>query len=199
MTPQRDDHARDARVSQLTSRDDEDTYSNKATGGSSDSGSDAFGPRRTRSRSPERGRSITRGRLFDQHTSQPRNRTLTSSPFMGLALDPLPPAMLPNKKRPLAEVLSDETPPEKDKMSVELDQLARKAHDQTPGSSGIGSNVPDGSPRPKKSKANEELLDPQMSPTITRDPSGGGRNSPTGRSGHEPATSRGGSRANSDP
>ncbi|KAI1735757.1 hypothetical protein F4680DRAFT_297412 [Xylaria scruposa] len=174
MNQQRNDHAQGARVSSQASRDDEEVCSNKATSGSSESGSDNLGLALTRSRSSERGiqRLTTLQHQHDQQASQtsgpdtanaiPRTLSHDSSSFMGLTLAPLPSAMLPVKKRPLDELLKDRTPPEKDKMSAEIDQLAS----ETP--SGARDVTPDEPPQRKRSKTNEESI-PQALPIVMRD------------------------------
>ncbi|TRX96814.1 hypothetical protein FHL15_002120 [Xylaria flabelliformis] len=172
MNQQRNDHAQGARISSQSSRDDEEICSNKATSGSSDSGSDNLGLALTRSRSSERGiqRSPTMRHQHDQQACQTKGPDATpgasshdSSPFiMGLTLTPLPSAMLPMKKRPLNELLEDRTPPEKDKMSAEIDQLASETPSKT------RDITPDEPPRRKRSKTNEGSTS-QALPIIMRD------------------------------
>ncbi|KAI3318337.1 hypothetical protein HD806DRAFT_512594 [Xylariaceae sp. AK1471] len=138
MCQRRQDRFRDVRGSSQGGGDDEETYSNKATSGSSDLGSDDLASMQTRSQSSERGlqRPMTR-RLRQELQADQKNRLdasnptigispLISSSFRGLTPDPLPSAMLPDKKRSLDEMLHDKTPPQNDKMSAEIDQLAEE-------------------------------------------------------------------------
>ncbi|KAI0857646.1 hypothetical protein F4860DRAFT_352772 [Xylaria cubensis] len=199
MNQQRNDHAQGARISSQTSRDDEEICSNRATSGSSDSGSDDLGLAPTRSRSSERG--IQRRHQHDQQACQRRGPDATpgtlsqdsSSFIMGLTLTPLPSAMLPMKKRPLDELLKDSTPPEKDKMSAEIDQLASETPSKT------RDVAPDEPPRRKRTKTNEGSTS-QALPIIMRDLTTNsdrrGHAPPERRSEHNP--SRRGSRPTSD-
>ncbi|KAI3338664.1 hypothetical protein F4824DRAFT_72788 [Ustulina deusta] len=149
-------------MSSQASREDEENCSNKATNGSSDPGSDDLELLPTRSRSSERElqRPMNTGPV--QHLQAARTNhpdatdatrgisSVDSSSLMGLMLSPLPSAMLPNKKRSLVEVLDDESPPQKDKMSDEIDELA-SGHQR------------------KKSKAHGEPSTSRAPPTGTRD------------------------------
>ncbi|KAH8157142.1 hypothetical protein CIB48_g11103 [Xylaria polymorpha] len=183
---------------------------------SSDLGSDDLGLVPTRSRSSERGLQppFTRPLPREQQTSLtsgpdpartvPGTLSLGSSPLMGLTLAPLPPAMLPSKKRPLDEVLSDETPPEKDKMSAEIDQIAGEAplqlHALSVGSSETQDVAPGESHRQKRSKVSEAPSIPQALPLDMRSSATNSdrRRSVERRSEHVPGASRPGSRATSD-
>ncbi|KAI0965185.1 hypothetical protein F4678DRAFT_343560 [Xylaria arbuscula] len=137
MSPQRNIPIQDAVSSSQGSGEDEENCSNKATSGSSDPGSDHLELLRTRSRSSERGRERPQTRISaqnlqaapasnpDKTDTTPGASTVGSNSLLGLTLSPLPMDMLPNKKRSLGEVLGDESPPQKDKMSDEIDHLAR--------------------------------------------------------------------------
>ncbi|KAI1174632.1 hypothetical protein F4777DRAFT_377803 [Nemania sp. FL0916] len=146
---------------------DEENCSNRATRGSSDPGSD------TRSRSSDAGlpRPATRRPLQTLQTAQTHRldtsratqgiSTLSSSSLRGLTPPPLPSAMLPSKKRSLGEVLGDESPPEKDKMSVEIDHLVGAeepswAQHPTAGSSGTQDVLPIQSHRRKRNRVSGE-------------------------------------------
>lgn len=101
-----------------------------------DPGSDDLGPVHTRSRSsePRLQRPMTRRFLQDLEAARtnyldvpPAAQVISapsSSSLRGLTPPPLPSVMLPSKKRYLGEVLSDDSPPQKDKMSAEIDQIA---------------------------------------------------------------------------
>ncbi|KAI8953670.1 hypothetical protein F4801DRAFT_536178 [Xylaria longipes] len=202
MNQQQDDHAEGVRISSQAGSEDEEICSNKATSGSSDPGSDDLGQAPTRSRSSERGPQRTTAMRLprDQQTSQrsgpdtaraiPGTMSLGSSSFMGLTLAPLPSAMLPNKKRALDEVLSDETPPEKDKMSAEIEQLAGEL-------AGEALLQPPEPHRQKRSKVNEEPSTPQAPPIATRD-SAMNSDRHERRSEHAPDASYRGNRATSE-
>ncbi|KAI1749893.1 hypothetical protein F4782DRAFT_532973 [Xylaria castorea] len=220
MNQQRDDHAQSMRTSSQTGGEDDEICSNKATGGSSDPGSDDLyvGLVLTRSRSSERGlqRLTTMRHPRDQQASQTSGPDTAraipgtssshgSSSFMGLTLAPLPSAMLPTKKRPLDEVLNDQTLPDQDKMAAEIDQLASEApvrpHALSVGSSETQDVAPSEPPRRKKSKTNEEST-PQALPIIVRHAATTsdrrGRTPPERRSEHLTNASHRGSRATSD-
>ncbi|KAI0453111.1 hypothetical protein F5B21DRAFT_480916 [Xylaria acuta] len=218
MNQQRDDNAQGVRISSQTGREDEEICSNKATSGSSDPGSDDLDLVPTRTRSSECGlqQPIAMRLPQDEQASQtngpdtaraiPGTLSLGSSSFMGLTLAPLPSAMLPTKKRPLGEVLSDKTPPEKDKMSAEIDQLAGEAPLQLHALSVCSSETQDLAPsvahRQKRSKINEELSTSQSLPTVMGDSAtNSDRRShrpPVRRSEHDPDASQRGNRATSD-
>ncbi|KAI0469507.1 hypothetical protein F4859DRAFT_486862 [Xylaria cf. heliscus] len=167
----------------------------------------------TRSRSSERGtqRPISGPLPQDQQASQasdpdtartaPITLSLGGSSFMGLTLPPLPSAMLPMKKRPLDEVLSDETPPQQDKMSAEIDQLAEEAPLQPDNLSVGPSETHNVAPhRQKRSKNNEEPSTSQALPIVARnsatDSDGSERRPPERRPERVSEASRRGSRAN---
>ncbi|KAJ8131721.1 hypothetical protein O1611_g1905 [Lasiodiplodia mahajangana] len=198
-------------MSSHISREDEETCSNRATSGSSDIGSDDLGSTHTGllSSEPRPQRPMTRRFLQDLHASTGRAAreisSLGSSSLRGLTPPPLPPAMLPSKKRSLGEVLGDESPPEKDKMSVEIDQLAgggpSRPHALAAGPSGTQSVMSIQSHRRKKSKASGEELTFRMPPRGTRgsamDSDGPGDKSPERRSERVYDASRVGNRETS--
>ncbi|KAI1423305.1 hypothetical protein F5Y12DRAFT_551495 [Xylaria sp. FL1777] len=180
MSQQQNTQVRDALTSSQLSREDEEICSNKATI-SSDRDSDDSELLRIRSRSSERRlqRPMTRG--FAQHlqtarTSHPDTpdstqgtSSSTTSSLIGLTLTPLPSAMLPSKKRSIGEVLGDESPPEKDKMSAEIDQLAgRPSSDLAASSSGTQNATPTESRQRKKRKASGESSTSRALPIVTR-------------------------------
>ncbi|KAI0546062.1 hypothetical protein F4679DRAFT_437434 [Xylaria curta] len=203
MNQQRNNDSQGSRISSQASRDYEDVCSNKATSGSSDSGSDNLDLSPTRSRSSERDiqQLTTMRHKHNQQASQtsdpdpanaiPRTLSHDGSSFMGLTLTPLPSAMLPMKKRPLDELLKDKTPPEKDKMSAEIDQLAS----ETP--SGTCDVAPDEPPRRKRGKASEESI-PRALPIIMGDSNRRGRAPRERRSEHPTNASHRGGRPTSD-
>lgn len=113
---------------------------------------------------------MTRGLLQGVQTSRASNQdttrgtqglsTVDSGSLRGLTPAPLPPDILPSKKRTLGEVLRDESPPRKDKLSAEIDQLYGEGTSHSRSSSAGPSNARDAptprSHRHKKSKANED-------------------------------------------
>ncbi|KAI1302971.1 hypothetical protein F5Y03DRAFT_396192 [Xylaria venustula] len=148
MSPQRNIPTRDAVTSSQGSGEDEENCSNKATSGSSDPGSDHLELLRTRSRSSEREHDSPETRIPAQDlqtaaandpdktdttpgTSTVGSNSLIGLDTLGLTLTPLPLDMLPRRKRSLGEVLGDEKPPQKDKMSDEIDHLARAQRKRT--------------------------------------------------------------------
>ncbi|KAK5625048.1 hypothetical protein RRF57_000764 [Xylaria bambusicola] len=149
-----------------------------------DAGSDDPESSRTRSRSSDRGprRPVTRRLLHNIQTAQARDSNTTGmaqrisslgdEPLMGLSpLSPLPPAMLPTKKRSLNEVLGDQSPPEKDKMSAEIDELAGRPTSDLPSSSSEpGNAVATGSHQRKKSKVSGDSSSSRALPVMTRVP-----------------------------
>ncbi|KAI0520930.1 hypothetical protein F5B22DRAFT_644671 [Xylaria bambusicola] len=182
MSQRQNSQVRNPPSSSQDSREDEETYSTKATRGSSDAGSDDLESSRTRSRSSDRRprRSVTRRLLQHIQTSEVSDpdtagmahgiSSLGNEPLMGLSpLSPLPPAMLPTKKRSLDEVLGDQSPPEKDKMSAEIDELAGgPTSDLSGSSSGPRNAVATGSHQRKKSKSNGESSSARALPVMTR-------------------------------
>ncbi|KAI0813956.1 hypothetical protein GGR55DRAFT_489048 [Xylaria sp. FL0064] len=162
MCQQPSSQTRDAMTSSQVSREDEDNYSNKATSGSSDPGSDDLEllPTHSGPSEPAVERPLTR--RFAQHLqaaqtdhantteAAPATSTIGGNSLMGLTLSPLPSAMLPSRKRSLGEVLGDETPPGKDKLSAEIDHLA--------------------SVQRKKSRADGDPPTPRALLIVTRDP-----------------------------
>ncbi|KAI1361291.1 hypothetical protein F5Y08DRAFT_342820 [Xylaria arbuscula] len=150
MSQQQDKQVRGALLSSSQeSRDDEESYSTKATrGGSSDAGSEDLELSHTRSRSsdhrPHRpvvsslSQHIQTVQANDSNTTNPIQGTSSrgNDSLIGLSpLSPLPHAMLPTRKRSLEEVLGDESQPAKDKMSAEIDELAREPTSDLPDSS----------------------------------------------------------------
>ncbi|KAJ3579814.1 hypothetical protein NPX13_g752 [Xylaria arbuscula] len=150
MSQQQDEQVRGALLSSSQeSRDDEESYSTKATrGGSSDAGSEDLELSHTRSRSsdhrPHRpvvsslSQHIQTVQANDSNTTNPIQGTSSrgNDSLIGLSpLSPLPHAMLPTRKRSLEEVLGDESQPAKDKMSAEIDELAREPTSDLPDSS----------------------------------------------------------------
>ncbi|KAI0447586.1 hypothetical protein F4803DRAFT_269504 [Xylaria telfairii] len=202
MNQRRDDHAQGVRISSQTSGEDEEICSNKAIRGSSDPGFDDLGQVPTPftgSLLQEQQTSLTSGP--DTAHTVPGTLSLGNGPLMGLTLAPLPSAMLPSKKRPLDEVLSDETPPEKDKMAAEIDQIAGEAPLQPhPLSVGSSETAPGESHRQKRSKVNEAPSTPQALPIDMRNSATNSDRckSVERRSEHAPDASRPGSRATSN-
>ncbi|KAI0406196.1 hypothetical protein F4802DRAFT_120915 [Xylaria palmicola] len=218
MSQQRDSHGQDVGLSSQTSGEYDDICSNKATSGSSDPGSDDLGRLNTRSQSSELQpqRPMTRRLRHDLRATrtgssdiaQAPQGTASSSPgsgsLMDLALSPLPLGMLPNRKRSLDEVLRDESPPQKDKMSVEIDRLAGGEPGQPSSSqaSTSGSQNRAQSHRRKKSRTSERPFAPRVIPNIVRGSSQneeGGVNRPSERRSERLRdASRRGSRPTSD-
>ncbi|GAP86374.1 hypothetical protein SAMD00023353_1800320 [Rosellinia necatrix] len=161
-------------------------YSNRATSGSSDAGSDELDSVYTPSRSsqPERRRPMTRRHLQDLQAAQESHEdtayatdemsSLNSNPFRGLTPAPLPPAMLPSKKRSLDEVLRDNSPPQKDKLFTEIEQLSgeevSRPHTPPAGPSGTQNNMPVWSHQRKKSRVSIESSGPRVVPIARGDP-----------------------------
>ncbi|KAI0435328.1 hypothetical protein F5Y09DRAFT_2671 [Xylaria sp. FL1042] len=194
MSQQRSTHARDGITSSQVSREDEDNCSNKATsGGSPHPGSDDIELFPPGSRSSERELEQPVTRQFAQHLqavrtdhldatdAAPETSTVGGSSLMGLTLSPLPSAMLPSRKRSIREVLRDESTPEKDKMSAEIDHLEKVQR--------------------KKSRTDGDPSTPRALPITTRDPSTHSdeseNRSPERRSERIRGTSRRGSSAGS--
>jgi hypothetical protein len=153
-----------------------------------DPGSDDAASVRTRSRSSERGvrRPVTR-RLMQELRADRMNRpdasnptmgipSMISSSFRGLTPDPLPSAMLPDKKRSLDEVLLDESRPRKDKMSAEIDQLTEggppQSHVSQAGPSGTQNTERTRTHRRKRSRTSGESLTPRVLPDRSSDERG---------------------------
>lgn len=173
MSQQQDDRFDDVGPSSQTS-EKEETYSDRATNGSSDPGSNGLDSAHTPSRSSRQAHEgpMTRPLLQDAQASRTSNQgatsgtqglsTVDSSSLRGLTPAPLPPDILPSKKRTLAEVLRDESPPQKDKLCAEIDQLygeeASHSHSSSAGPSDARDALAPQSHRHKKSKANEEDL-----------------------------------------
>ncbi|KAI1127370.1 hypothetical protein F5Y10DRAFT_194865 [Nemania abortiva] len=185
MSQQPDDQVQDHKMPSQVSREDEETCSTRATSGSSDLGSDDLGLVPTLSLSSEPGlrRPMTRRFLQDLQASQTNRldagraarETLSpsNSSLRGLTPPPLPSSMVPSKKRSLGEVLGDESPPEKDKMSAEIDQLAGGelglSHASPAGPSGTQSVAPTRTHQRKKSRVSEESSTFRMLPRSTVD------------------------------
>ncbi|GAW10706.1 hypothetical protein ANO14919_000410 [Xylariales sp. No.14919] len=216
MSQQRDYQVRDTGTSSQLSREDDDICSNKATSGSSDSGSDDLGPSQTRSRSSERGLQRHATRRLAQHLQTARTShsdipdaargesSLGSSSLIGLTLDPLPPDMVPNKKRSLGEVLGDDSPPQKDKLSAEIDRLAEEdlPNDLSAGSSGTQNVAPAEPHRHKRIRASGDPSTSRVVPIVPGGPStssdGPGNRPGEGRSERTRAASHRGNPATSD-
>lgn len=159
MSQQQDDRSDDLRPSSQTS-EKEEIYSDRATSGSSDPGSDRLDSAPALSRSSGRAHDgpMTRGLLQGVQTSRASNQdttrgtqglsTVDSGSLRGLTPAPLPPDILPSKKRTLGEVLRDESPPRKDKLSAEIDQLYGEGTSHSRSSSAGPSNARD-APTPR--------------------------------------------------
>ncbi|KAI1113449.1 hypothetical protein F5Y14DRAFT_210307 [Nemania sp. NC0429] len=185
MSQQRDGRFQDAGMSSQASREDDELWSNKAVRGSSDPDSDDGGsvPAQSRPSEPPRlQRPMTRRFLRDLEAARTKRldaapgaqpiSSSSSSSFMGLAPAPLPSVMLPSKKRSLDEVLSDDSPPQKDKMSVEIDQLAGGPRGSSlnhagPSATQDAAHTP--SRPPKKSRVGRGPLSPRPSPVVIGD------------------------------
>ncbi|KAI0117777.1 hypothetical protein GGR51DRAFT_267177 [Nemania sp. FL0031] len=154
------------------SREDEETSSNRATSGSSDIESDDLGsihpgslssesrPRRPRPRRLKQDLRASQASRLDTGRATREISSFSSGSFRGLTPPPLPPAMLPSKKRSLGEVLGDKSAPQKDKMSLEIDQLAgggsSRPHALPAGPSGTQSTRPIQSQQRKKGRVGGE-------------------------------------------
>ncbi|KAI8629579.1 hypothetical protein F5Y19DRAFT_86388 [Xylariaceae sp. FL1651] len=164
--------------------EEEDSYSNKATSGSSDLGSEDSALVQPPSRSSDRGprRSLTRRHTTELEADRRTHQDTLSSTdgipqlggnsLRGLTPPPLPPAMLPDKKRSLGEVLRDESPPQQDKMAAEIERLAKgelSSFVTEPGSSGTQTVGATHGHRRKRSKVAEESATPQVMPLARRD------------------------------
>ncbi|KAI0867858.1 hypothetical protein GGS24DRAFT_252167 [Hypoxylon argillaceum] len=187
MSQQQDDRLQDIRMSSQVSREEEEISSNRATSGSSDPDSDEFNRLYTPSRCSEPSVRPPKSRRFleDLQAAQTnRLGSLDDGSFRGLTPPPLPFDMLPSKKRPLCEVLGDESPPRKDKLTVEIEQLAREepasSRASPAGPSGTQNVTPIQSHRRKKSKVGGVSL--------TR--ATGDSAAPSGRHGHRTLESR---------
>ncbi|KAI1436615.1 hypothetical protein GGR50DRAFT_693020 [Xylaria sp. CBS 124048] len=173
-----------------SSGEEAETFSNEATSGSSDAGTSELTPAQSRSRSSEHGRQRPRKpkRLLKDLPSAPtENRDSAgssrgmpsrgSSSFRGLTPPPLPSAMLPSKKRHLDEVLCDKSPPEKDKMSVEIERIASGSSSEPyvlqGGPSGTQNEVHICSHRQKETKTSAELSAPRTMTSATISDQGG--------------------------
>lgn len=169
--------------SQISGEDDE-LCSNKAASGSSDPDSDdlSFVHARSRSSEPTLERPMTRRFLQDLEAARTSGLDVasaaqaisapSSSSLRGLTPPPLPSVMLPSKKRSLGEVLSDDSPPQKDKMSVEIDQLAGgplKSHLEHVGPSGTKIVAHTPSHPLKKSRVGAGPSSPRPLPVVIGD------------------------------
>ncbi|CAJ2513704.1 Uu.00g018230.m01.CDS01 [Anthostomella pinea] len=121
-----------------SARRDDERWSTQAAGALTESSS-AGSSTQSLSRRHSSRRPITRRLAHDIQVSQQSQVGTVSSTedilnwddtqvnrFMGLTPPPLPPAMLPYKKRTLKQVLDKDYPPRKDKMSEELDGLVHE-------------------------------------------------------------------------
>lgn len=141
-----------------------------------DAGSDDIEPSHTRSRSFDRRPRRPVISSLSQHiqTAQADDSNAADTArgissrgnhsLIGLSpLSPLPHAMLPTRKRSLEEVLGDQSRPEKDKLSAEIDELAGKQPPSGPpeSSSSARDISATGSHQRKKSRTSGE-------PSITR-------------------------------
>ncbi|KAI1192168.1 hypothetical protein F5B17DRAFT_379693 [Nemania serpens] len=184
MSQQRDGRLQDARMSSQTSGDDDDVCSNKAASGSSDPDSEDLDFDHTRSRSSGPGlqRPMTRRLLRDLEAARTIRQDIgstaqaisspSSSSLRGLTPPPLPSVMLPGKKRSLDEVLNDDSPPQKDKMSVEIDRLAVGSPNsqlKLAGPSGTQNATRTPSHPPKKSRVGGGPSSPRQLPVVIED------------------------------
>ncbi|KAI0537652.1 hypothetical protein GGR58DRAFT_331922 [Xylaria digitata] len=182
MSQQRDYQVRDAGTPSQLSREDDEICSNKATSGSSDLGIDDLRSLHTQSQSSERELQQPTTKESKQHpqdtqTSRsdpidvvPRVSSVDSSSLIGLTLEPLPGILSTSKKRSLGEVLDDESPPQKDKLSAEIEQLAGGLpYDLFASSSRARDVAPADSHQQKKSRVDGELSTPRVLPIATED------------------------------
>ncbi|KAJ2989272.1 hypothetical protein NUW58_g3553 [Xylaria curta] len=186
MAPQRVNQVQDIRNSSQVSGEDDEICSNKATSGSSDPGTDDLGPEPIRSQPSkhEHHQPVARPFLLDAQIAQTGRRDTVGvaqrisssdgSSFRGLTPPTLPSAMLPTRKRSIGEVLEDESPPQKDKLATEIDQLAGAGPSQPYPPHGSSSrtrdSAPSPSPRRKKTRASEETSAPQEERITMGDP-----------------------------
>ncbi|KAI1334879.1 hypothetical protein F5Y15DRAFT_400156 [Xylariaceae sp. FL0016] len=150
MSQQRVDHRQSGPGTVECVEETDSQHSSMATVGSSSSSSaPVLAQPHIRYQAPRR--PITRGLAQNIQVHQKHRQEAVSSRvdilkwndnqidvFRGLTLDPLPSAMVPSRKRSLSTILADDSPPRKDKLTEEIDQIARDSD----GSYGLASDGP---------------------------------------------------------
>ncbi|KAF2968443.1 hypothetical protein GQX73_g5144 [Xylaria multiplex] len=184
MSQQQDHQVRDTGTSSRFCREEDEICSNKATSGSSDLGDDdsrsvhtqpkssECEPQQPTSKESEEDPQTTQANHSDPTGVEPRVPPVDSSSLIGLTLEPLLGILPTGRKRSLGEVLDDENPPQKDKLSAEIEQLAGGLpHDAFVSSSRTQDVAPADSHQQKRSKISRELSTPRVLPIAIGDSS----------------------------